>query len=85
MYSIHGSVGGKSVPLVYALLPNKKQTSYEELFRVVDQHVSNKPTHITIDFEKGAENALALVFPSCQIMVCFFHLKKAIWKHITVS
>lgn len=85
MYTIHGSVRGKTVPLVYALLPNKQQSSYEELFRIVDQNISNKPTHITIDFEKGAENALEKIFPRAKIMGCFFHLKQAIWRHIVVS
>ena len=51
MYLIHGTVHGKTIPLVYALLRNKQQSSYEELFRIVDQNISNKPTHITIDFE----------------------------------
>jgi hypothetical protein len=85
MYSIHGTVRGKTVPLVSALLPNKQQTTYEELFRIVDQRVTNKPKHITIDFEKGAENALGTIFPRSQIFGCFFHFKQAIWRNICVS
>ncbi|CAF3759513.1 unnamed protein product [Rotaria sordida] len=39
MYSIHGSIRGKKLPLLYSLLPNKDQKTYEELFRIVAQHV----------------------------------------------
>ncbi|CAF0792846.1 unnamed protein product [Rotaria sordida] len=38
MYSIHGSIRGKKLPLLYSLLPNKDQKTYEELFRIVAQH-----------------------------------------------
>ncbi|CAF3026468.1 unnamed protein product [Rotaria sp. Silwood2] len=82
MYSIHGLFRGKTLPLVYALLPNKNQGTYEEYFRVVAQHVQHKPKFITIDFEKAAENAFAIVFPQCEIFGCFFHFKQCIWRNI---
>ena len=85
MYSIHGLFRGKTLPLVYALLPNKNQGTYEEYFRVVAQHVQHKPKFITIDFEKAAENAFAIVFPQCEIFGCFFHFKQCIWRNICVS
>ena len=85
MYSIHGSIRGKKVPLLYSLLPNKDQHTYEELFRIVSQHVRRKPDYITIDFEKAAENAFNIIYPECEILGCFFHFKKCIWKHIGVS
>ena len=73
MYSIRDLLRGKTLPLLYSLLPNKKQEAYEKLFRVVQQHVQRKPTFITIDFEKAAENAFATVFPQSKILGCFFH------------
>ncbi|CAF3546071.1 unnamed protein product [Rotaria sp. Silwood1] len=82
MYSIHGSIRGKKLPLLYSLLPNKDQKTYEELFRIVAQHVRRKPDYITIDFEKAAENAFNVIYPGCEILGCFFHFKKCIWKHI---
>ncbi|CAF5123742.1 unnamed protein product, partial [Rotaria sp. Silwood1] len=72
-YSIHGLIRGKTLPLIYSLLPNKKEETYETLFRVVQQHVQRVPRYITIDFEKGAENAFAIVYPQSQILGCFFH------------
>jgi hypothetical protein len=85
MYSIHGLIRGKTLPLVYALLPNKNQQTYETLFRTVGQHIQNKPTFITIDFEKAAENAFATLFSPCEILGCFFHFKQSIWRNICVS
>ncbi|CAF0714736.1 unnamed protein product [Adineta steineri] len=82
MYSIHGSIRGKKLPLLYSLLPNKDQKTYEELFGIVAQHVQRKPNYITIDFEKAAENAFNVIYPQCEILGCFFHFKKCIWKHI---
>ena len=84
MYSIHGLFHGKTFSLLYSLLPNKKQETYEELFRIVQQHVQRKPK-ITIDFEKAAENAFAVVFPQSKIFGCFFRMKKNIWRNVSVS
>mgnify|MGYP000471734781 CR=1 FL=1 len=67
MYPIHGLFHGKTFPLLYSLLPNKKQETYEELFRIVQQHVQRKSIFITIDFEKAAENAFVVVFPQSKI------------------
>ncbi|CAF1466004.1 unnamed protein product, partial [Rotaria sordida] len=82
MYSVHGSIRGKSLPLVYSLLPNKDQETYEELFKIVKQHVTRKPKYISVDFEKAAENAFGVIYPQCEIFGCFFHFKQCIWRHI---
>ena len=84
MYSIHGLFPGKTFSLLYSLLPNKKQETYEELFSIVQQHVQRKPKFITIDFEKAAENAFAVVFPQSKIFGCFFHMKQNICRNISV-
>ncbi|CAF1420378.1 unnamed protein product [Adineta steineri] len=80
--SVHGSIRGKSLPLVYALLPNKDQPIYEQLFKIIAQHVTRKPKYISIDFEKAAGNAFAVIYPNCEIFGCFFHFKQCIWRHI---
>ncbi|CAF1098713.1 unnamed protein product [Adineta steineri] len=82
MYAVHGSIHGKKLPLLYSLLPNKDQKTYEDLFGIVAQHAQRKPNYITIDFEKAAENAFNVIYPQCKILGCFFHFKKCIWKHI---
>jgi hypothetical protein len=85
MYTVHGLIDGKTLPLFFSLLPNKKQESYETLFRIIKQHVQRVPCYITIDFEKGAENAFGVIYPQCQVLGCFFHFKQNIWRNISVS
>ncbi|CAF3429527.1 unnamed protein product [Rotaria socialis] len=82
MYSIHGSIRGKSLPLVYSLLPNKDEKAYEELFKIVKQHVTREPKYLSIDFEKAAENSFRVICPECEIFGCFFHFEQCIWRHI---
>ena len=49
LYVIQGRVSGVCVPLVYALLQRKTQTSYESMFRVLKEHGCD-PSVVIIDF-----------------------------------
>ena len=71
MYSIHGSIRGKSLPLVYSLLPNKDEKAYEELFKIV-KHVKRKPNYLSIDFEKQLKIHLVLHIPNVKYSGVFF-------------
>lgn len=42
LYSIHASIDNKYIPLVYAFLPNKKQTNYDKLLNFISQNVTVK-------------------------------------------
>ncbi|CAF2066603.1 unnamed protein product [Rotaria magnacalcarata] len=89
MYSIYDSVRGKTLPLVYSFFPNKNQETYEELFRIIKQHVERKPKYMTIDFEKTAENGFGALYPECAISGCFFsfqamYLEKYVYKFILI-
>ena len=47
-------IGGKGIPCVNALLPNKKQVTYETLFSKIKEIVGDtKMTTIITDFEKA--------------------------------
>ncbi|CAF3416488.1 unnamed protein product [Rotaria sp. Silwood1] len=35
------------------------------------------------NFEKGAENAFAIVYPQSQMLGCFFHFKQNIWRNVS--
>ncbi|CAF4541237.1 unnamed protein product, partial [Didymodactylos carnosus] len=82
LYTIHGFIRGRSVPLVYALLPGKSEAVYGELFNVLVQNVSKHPKSITIDFEKAVENVIKQKLPTTTINGCFFHFKQALWRKI---
>ncbi len=35
MYTIHAFINGESIPVIFALLPDKRQATYEQLLRIV--------------------------------------------------
>ena len=72
VYTIHGEIvqGKKFIkPLVYALLPNKKQDTYSRLLEALQL----KPCEVTMDFEIAARNAIKQHNPSVDISYCYFH------------
>ena len=64
IYTIHALVDNNILPCVYALLPNKTEQTYYEMFQ---QLLILKPTlnprSVMVDFEIGARNALLREFP----------------------
>ncbi|XP_071089379.1 uncharacterized protein [Haliotis cracherodii] len=84
IYTIHAFVHGKMFPLVYALLPAKKQTTYIRLFQIIKEkaqllNMRLQPKAIFMDFEVAAQNAARISF-QCQLKGCMFHFRKAVWK-----
>ena len=83
LYTIHALVNDRSVPLIYALLPDKSQTTYSNL---LEQLKSLKhdlaPKTIMIDFEKAMINSLQLAFPQTEIKGCYFHFCQSIYRKI---
>ena len=78
VYTIHGTVEGYHIPLVYALLPDKKEETYQKLFNLLPQGCKR----ITIDFEVAVRNALTKLSENNQIQFCFFHLGQNLWRHV---
>ena len=81
LYTIHAVVQDYVFPCVYALLPNKAQTTYERLFETLKQkrpHLS--PEVVILDFEKAAHKALMREFPGTRIQGCLFHLSQSVWR-----
>ena len=62
LYSIHIIVSGKSFPIAYAFLANKKQLTYERLFRIITRSITNVPRSFNCDFEKTVFDAARKVF-----------------------
>jgi hypothetical protein len=56
MYSMDGFISGETLSFSYALVSDKQQIIYEELFHSVQQQIRNKPTSITIDFETNPQS-----------------------------
>ncbi|XP_071105325.1 uncharacterized protein [Haliotis cracherodii] len=67
IYTINACVHNKMVPLVFALLPDKKQSTYLRLFTILNQmNLQLQPNFVSTDFETAAQNAAKIEFP-CQI------------------
>jgi hypothetical protein len=87
LWVIHGVFHEKTVPLVYSLLPNKQQNTYERALEMIlnkidDVRPGTRPTCLNIDFEKAEDNAFKQLIPNVRIHGCFFHFSQSIWRKI---
>ena len=70
-------------PVVFALLKNKRHTTYLNFFQILGQlSPLISPLMIKIDFEQAAISAIQIYFPDCQISTCQFHLGQALFRRI---
>ena len=83
LYTIHASVDNHVIPLVYALLPNKRFETYNRLFStLVSLQPQFKPEAWLTDFELAAIQAIMLNFPQAAMTGCFFHMQQCLWRKI---
>lgn len=83
IYTIHALVDKNILPCVYALLPNKTEETYYQLFQQLLILKPNlHPISVMVDFEIGARNALVRVFPQADIKGCFFHLSQCVYRKV---
>lgn len=86
LYTIHADIGSNDdfvnvVPVLYALLPNKRQGTYETLFSLIRSQVPDwNPLKISMDFESSAILAIRNVLPGTKIVGCHFHFLRCLWK-----
>ncbi|RNA32767.1 hypothetical protein BpHYR1_049728 [Brachionus plicatilis] len=81
VYSFHVIINDSALPMMYALLPNKKQLTYKKMFKMVKSLVQKSPSSINVDFELAAINAIKAVF-NCKIYGCYFHLCQSMWRRV---
>ena len=82
LYVVQGKCNGVFLPLAYALLQRKTQTSYEVMLRVLEE-AGCDPSVVIVDFERSVELALHAVFGEhVTIQYCFYHLTQSIWRKI---
>lgn len=83
LFSIHCIKNTKIIPLVYALLPNKKQTTYIKLLtKILELEKNLKPVSVMSDFEKASISAFEEIFPNISIRGCFFHFHQCNYRKI---
>ncbi|KAF6215693.1 hypothetical protein GE061_000024 [Apolygus lucorum] len=88
LYTLHGyNDAGLFIPLVFCLLPDKKESTYEKLFHAVTEKSSDigfqlQPPNCVADFEKAVHNAAKKVWPTTNVRGCKFHLAQAWFRKI---
>lgn len=79
IYSIHAFDEGLSTPCVYALLADKSEETYHDLFSTLINkiiEISNmiKLEYITIDFEVAVKNVFYKYYPHIQVRLYIFEV-----------
>lgn len=83
VFVIMGFANGGVHPCLYALLPNKNQSTYSRLLVEINNIVPNlNPRSVSVDFEIAIHNAFRNQFNGIEIHGCFFHLLQNLKKHI---
>ena len=82
LYTMHAEKDGFVFPCILALLPNKKESTYNTLLRkLLEIKPDLNPKTIMADFEKAAINSFENNV-NAVISGCFFHLSQNIWRKI---
>jgi len=87
LFSLHGLCNDHYLPLLFALLPDKKTSTYVNLFKHII-HLSNvrelslKPNLFISDFEEAIYVALRQVWDDTKIFGCRFHLTQLWYRNI---
>ena len=81
---------GFSFPFAFALLPNKKASSYVTAFGELDKVAARdggvclfarRDAVVSCDFEKGLLKALGHF--ACDVKCCHFHMCQSVWRFVT--
>jgi len=88
VYTVHAKIAERVLPCIYALLPNKQEVTYRQLFNRIlaaVEPLDNGPSTMIFNFERAAINAAENVFENVEVSGCFFHLSSSIWKRIQAN
>lgn len=63
-------------------MSRKTQRCYEHLFNCIRTEIVHlKPATVVTDYEVAMRNALAKIFPTAQLVSCWFHFCQAVKRH----
>lgn len=87
LFVIRVKVGDVALSAVYALLPSKSQSVYEEcLSGLLDacllRDIRPTPAVIIMDFELAIHNAVKTMLGDVDIKGCFYHLTQSTWRKV---
>jgi len=87
LYTMHGSHHGEHMPLVWALLPNKSNATYVEMFSAVRDALTSSFGDVgqhtfLVDFETAAIKAINAIFCESNVKGCSFHSMQAVFRKV---
>ncbi|XP_015114401.1 uncharacterized protein LOC107039349 [Diachasma alloeum] len=83
LYTLHGQRTGKILPLVYILAPNKRQSTYKAILKVLKEAEPRLNLEILmIDHEEAFMKAFIKCFPETTIKGCHFHFAQRMNFHV---
>ena len=78
VWVIRGRIGEFYIPILYALLEDKRPKSYTAVLEFLHSRCPLiNLVNIICDFEKAEHSAASFVFPNCIIKGCLFHFNQA--------
>ena len=91
LYSVIAEMNGMGFPLAYLLLTTTSaitpgaRTAMITRFLIELHNKGVKPTFTLTDKDSAHINAVRAVWPNSHIQLCFWHLKRAVKKHLASS
>ena len=90
VYTLHAYNDGKYMPLLFALLPNKKEETYKFMIAKIYRQCQNSnmsflPKMVVLDFEMAAINAFREFFVVADINLCRFYWSQSVFRKIAGS
>lgn len=83
VFTIHGLVDHRALPMVYVLMTNKTEESYFRVFDTLKNlQPALNPQSVMSDFEKASQNAVRRAFPASESVGCLFHLGQNLWRKV---
>ena len=88
LYTVHCLVGGPNpfenghlLPCLYALLPNKMQSTYIRKWEIIREACPNsQPRYLFVDFEQAAINSFNIIWPLTQVKLAFSSISVSLQK-----
>jgi hypothetical protein len=87
IYTFHCFIAGQMFPIVFGLLPNKREDTYRRFLQMIKSAALRfgtdfSPEIIQIDYEIAMMNAIRGELPYTRIRGCYFHFTQAIWRKV---
>jgi hypothetical protein len=87
MFTIHGYKNGHYLPLVFCLLIDNSEHTYEFVFKKITEKCNNLGLSLSllkcmVDFEYAIHKAIKIVLPNTEIIGYRFHLTQSWWRNV---